>query len=185
MEESDTTPQQVCRQAGYCDEKHAAALNVPRHRTLLLTDSVFMNFGSGMLCQVCMTLANIAKGLLGTARNAAVSALNEACDATLIFAAPCRQLVSQNAGTLIDLLTQTIPISEICKMLKLCNGQHASLFLSVPSGITLLPKLPRLRVLDGLGDGLVVGLQGIMNLAVADIGALIADVTARDDIGLK
>ncbi len=40
-------------------------------------------------------------------------------------------------------------------------------------------------MLDAPGDGVVLAVKGIMNIHVPDLGALIGDVTARDDIGLK
>ncbi len=149
----------------------------------MLSDETLFSFGSGVQCQICITLVGISQSLIGEGRQAVIDACNTACDATIIFSAPCKQLVSTAIDELLRLLRLHLPANEICKQLGLCGSKHTALFNVIDAGTTFLPVVPRVSILQAV-DGPVLGVQGIMALQIQDLAGLLAQVCLREDTGI-
>ncbi|MCP3667980.1 MAG: hypothetical protein GY696_36745, partial [Gammaproteobacteria bacterium] len=96
-------------------------------------------------------MVGISQSLIGVGRQAVIDACNTACDATIIFSAPCKQLISSVIDELLRLLQLHLPANEICNQLGLCGSKHTALFSAIDTGTTFLPFVPRVSILQA-GD---------------------------------
>ncbi|MCP3668312.1 MAG: hypothetical protein GY696_38470, partial [Gammaproteobacteria bacterium] len=134
----DEHPHRKCSDMGYCGRELTTQLARPR--TLLLSDEALFSFGSGVQCQICITLVGISQNFIGVGRQAVIDACNTACDATIIFSAPCKQLISSVIDELLRLLSY-ISLQMKSAISWGCVGANTQLY-SVP--LILVPPFCRL-----------------------------------------
>lgn len=178
------TPEVLCHNMGYCTAEHTQQLSTAVPKTVLLTTGISLDLGSGMQCVICLTLAkNLKLILLKHGGSYAEKALNKICDNTIIFASPCKEVVSLYLPQLVKLLHDNLPVEQVCKLIHLCAPNHATdlqnlVYAPVQNESDtvhfshfLLPRVSRTTVLEAI-DGPVLGVQALQNVHAANIQEL-------------